>query len=157
MKAGTPERYLTSQFAQTVPMFSPDGRWLAYESNESGKAEVYVRAFPATSDKWQISNNGGTWPIWSPNGREILYRSGDQLMSVAYTATGDSFASGKPKVWLSTLGNAQAFDLAPDGKRVIVVMPARVEKRRRPSIRWCSCRTSSTSCVAAYRSASNNS
>ena len=124
LRAGTPERYLTSQFAETVPMFSPDGRWLAYESNASGRAEVYVRAFPAQSGKWQISNNGGTWPTWSPNGREILYRSGDQLMSVAYTATGDSFVADKPRVWLSTLGNATAFDLAPDGKRVIAVMPA---------------------------------
>ena len=126
LKAGTPERYLTSQFAETVPMFSPDGRWLAYESNESGRAEVYVRAFPAQSGKWQISNNGGTWPAWSPNGREILYRSGDQLMSVAYAATGDSFTSEKPRIRLPTLGNAMAFDLAPDGKQVIAVLPAAV-------------------------------
>ncbi len=124
LKAGTPERYLTTQFAETVPMFSPDARWLAYESNESGRPEVYVRAFPAQSGKWQISNSGGTWPIWSPNGHEILYRSGDQLMSVAYTATGDSFSPEKPKVWLPTLGNAQAFDLASDGKRVLVVTSA---------------------------------
>jgi serine/threonine-protein kinase len=124
LKAGTPERYLTSQFADSVPMFSPDGRWLAYESNESGRPEVYVRAFPAQSGKWQISNSGGTWPTWSRNGRELLYRSGDQLMSVAYTATGDSFVPEKPKVWLSTLGNAQSFDLAPDGTRVLVVTSA---------------------------------
>jgi Tol biopolymer transport system component/predicted Ser/Thr protein kinase len=121
LKAGKPERYLTSQFADSVPMFSPDGRWLAYESNESGRPEVYVRAFPARSGKWQISNSGGTWPIWSPNARELLYRSGDQLMSVAYTTTRDSFAPEKPKVWLPTIGNAQSFDLAPDGTRVLVV------------------------------------
>ena len=122
-KAGTPERYLTSQFSETVPMFSPDGRWMAYESNESGRPEIYVRAFPAGSSKWQISNNGGTWPIWSPNGRELLYRSGDQLVSVPYTAAGNSFVSEKPKIWLTTLGNAISFDLSPDGKRVLVVTP----------------------------------
>ena len=122
-KAGTPERYLTSQFSETVPMFSPDGRWMAYESNESGRPEIYVRAFPAGSSKWQLSNNGGTWPIWSPNGRELLYRSGDQLVSVPYTAAGNSFVSEKPKIWLTTLGNAISFDLSPDGKRVLVVTP----------------------------------
>ena len=122
-KAGTPERYLTSQFSETVPMFSPDGRWMAYESNESGRPEIYVRAFPAGTRRWQISNNGGTWPIWSPNGRELLYRSGDQLVSVPYTAAGNSFVSEKPKVWLTTLGNAISFDLSPDGKRVLVVTP----------------------------------
>jgi len=122
-KAGTPERYLTSQFSETVPMFSPDGRWMAYESNESGRPEIYVRAFPAGSSKWQISNNGGTWPIWSPNGRELLYRSGDQLVSVPYMAAGNSFVSEKPKIWLTTLGNAISFDLSPDGKRVLVVTP----------------------------------
>jgi serine/threonine-protein kinase len=123
-KAGTPERYLTSQFSETVPMFSPDGRWMAYESNESGRPEIYVRAFPAGSSKWQISNNGGTWPIWSPNGRELIYRSSDQLLSVSYTDKGNSFVSEKPKIWLATLGNAISFDLAPDGKRVLVVTPA---------------------------------
>ena len=96
---------------------------MAYESNESGRPEIYVRAFPAGSSKWQISNNGGTWPIWSPNGRELLYRSGDQLVSVPYMAAGNSFVSEKPKIWLTTLGNAISFDLSPDGKRVLVVTP----------------------------------
>jgi serine/threonine protein kinase len=120
LKAGTPERYLTSPFADAVPMISPDGRWLAYESNESGRSEVYVRAFPVQSGKWQISNNGGGSPLWSPNGREILYRSGDQLVAVGYSAPGDSFGTQKPRVWLATPG-AQAFDVSPDGKRVIVL------------------------------------
>jgi serine/threonine-protein kinase len=127
LKAGVPERYMTTQFADTTPKFSPDGRWLAYESNETGRAEVYVRAFPAPSSgqggKWSVSNSGGSLPVWSPNGRELLYQSGTQIMSVEYTAVGDMFSAGKPRVWLSAVGGAQGFDIAPDGKRLLVLMP----------------------------------
>jgi serine/threonine-protein kinase len=122
-KAGAPERFLTTQFADTSPMISPDGRWLAYESNEQGRPEVFVRTFPAPATgqggKWQISNSGGTTPLWSADGREILYRSGEQIIAVGYTASGDSFIADKPRVWLSGLRGVQAFDLSPDGKRVI--------------------------------------
>jgi eukaryotic-like serine/threonine-protein kinase len=72
LKAGKPEQFLKSSFADEAPSFSPDGRWLAYHSNESGKNEVYVRGFPPASSgqggKWQISNSGGTTPHWSRNG-----------------------------------------------------------------------------------------
>ena len=126
LKAGAPERYMTTQFADTTPKFSPDGRWMAYESNETGRAEVYVRAFPAPSSgeggKWSISNSGGSLPVWAPNGRELLYQSGDQVMSVDYTTKDNVFAVGKPQVWLKTIGGAQGFDIAPDGKRLIVFM-----------------------------------
>jgi hypothetical protein len=60
--------------------------------------------------------------MWSPNGREILYRAGDQIMSVDYTVSGDSFVNEKPRVWLESLGGATGFDLAPDGKRLVVSM-----------------------------------
>jgi hypothetical protein len=128
MKAGAPERFLTSQFGDTAPVVSPDGRWLAYESNESGKEEVYVRPFgapPAVGGKWLISNGGGSFPVWAPNGRELLYRSGDQVMSVTYSVAKDLFVSEKPRVWLSALGGeiGFGFDLAPDGRRVAAVMP----------------------------------
>ena len=111
-------------------MFSPDGRWLAYHSNESGKNEVYVRAFPPPSSsapggqggQWVISNTGGQDPVWSPNGRDLLYRGGDQIMAVGYTAKGDTFVPDKPRVWLAKLGGTQ-WDLHPDGKRVGVVTP----------------------------------
>jgi len=116
---------MTDQFAETAPKFSPDGRWLAYESNETGRTEIYVRAFPAAAQggKWPISNSGGALPVWSPNGRELLYQSGDQIMSVEYTTTGNVFSAGKPRVWLMSMGGAQGFDIAPDGKRLIAFMP----------------------------------
>ena len=83
LKAGTPEPFLKSTFTDSTPSFSPDGRWLAYQSNESGTNEVYVRAFPPPSSgqggKWQISNNGGTVPRWSRTGHELVYQSGDQI------------------------------------------------------------------------------
>jgi len=126
MKAGTPERFLTSPFGDTSPVFSPDGKWLAYESNESGREEVYVRPFgtpTAVGGKWLISNGGGGSPVWSPNGRELLYRNGDSIMSVGYTAAKDSFVTDKPKTWLSALEGAADFGLAPDGRRVAAVMP----------------------------------
>jgi Tol biopolymer transport system component len=127
LKAGKPERYLSTQFSDSDPMFSPDGRWLAYVSNESGRPEVYVRPFPAPASgqggKSQISNNGGTLPIWSRGGRELLYQAGDQIMAVSYTVNGDAFVAGKPRVWVAKLGGATGFDLAPDGKRLVVLTP----------------------------------
>ena len=127
LQAGKPERYLKTQFNDSDPMFSPDGRWLAYVSNESGRLEVFVRAFPAPASgqggKWQISNSGGTLPVWSRNGRELLYRAGDQIMSISYTVNGDSFVAEKPRVWVAKLGGATGFDLAPDGKRLVVLAP----------------------------------
>jgi serine/threonine protein kinase/Tol biopolymer transport system component len=125
LKAGEPEAYMSNPFAETAPKFSPDGHWLAYESNETGRTEIYVRAFPAAAQggKWPISNGGGSLPVWSPNGRELLFQSGDQIMSVDYKATGNVFSAGKPRVWLTSMGGAQGFDVASDGKRLIAYIP----------------------------------
>jgi serine/threonine-protein kinase len=125
IKAGTPERFMTTESADAAAAFSPDGRWLAYESNESGRQEIYVRPFPVPASgggKWQLSNNGGTWPIWSAKTREILYRSGNQVLAVRYMATGDSFSPEKPRVLATTPGAAPGFDVAPDG-RLLMMMP----------------------------------
>jgi serine/threonine-protein kinase len=129
IKAGTPERFLTTESADAAAAFSPDGRWLAYESNESGRQEIYVRPFPVSASgggKWQISNNGGAWPIWSAKRHEILYRSGNQVLAVGYMATGDSFSPEKPRVLATTPGAAPGFDIAPDG-RLLMMMPTIVD------------------------------
>jgi serine/threonine-protein kinase len=127
LKGGKPEQFLKSSFVDTEPRFSPDGRWLAYQSTESGMPEVYVRAFPPLSSgqggKWQISNAGGTAPRWSRSGQELVYQSGDQLMTASYTVQGDTFVAGKPRVWIQGLGSNTLWDLAPDGKRVIALLP----------------------------------
>ena len=78
-KPGKPELFLRTPFDETEPAFSPDGRWIAYASNESGRYEVYVRPFPggapSGSGKWQISTGGGFHPIWSRDGRELFYET----------------------------------------------------------------------------------
>ena len=130
LQAGNPEVFLKSQFDPRHPSFSPDGKWLAYSSNESGNYEVYVRAFPDNGGKWQISNTGGMYPTWSPNGHELFYRTEDSRMILvaSYTVKGDAFVADKPRIWLETMladaGLNQNFDLASDGKRIAALMPA---------------------------------
>jgi hypothetical protein len=131
LKAGKPEQFLKTNFVDQAPSFSPDGKWLAYHSNESGTNEVYVRAFPPPASrqggKWQISNFGGTEPRWSHNGHDLIYRSGDQIMTASYTVKGDTFVSEKPRVWIAKLGGTQ-WDLSSDGRRVAVLMPMESEE-----------------------------
>ena len=130
LKAGKPEPFLEDKFNDRSPAFSPDGHWLAYVSDETGRNEVYVRAFPPLASgqggKWLVSNTGGAAPVWSRSGRELLYQSfDDQVMAVGYTVNGESFVPDKPRVWLPKVGEGNGpdamWDLAPDGKRVAVV------------------------------------
>jgi serine/threonine-protein kinase len=127
LKAGAPEPWLKNSFNDTSPAFSPDGRWLAYQSNESGTFEVYVRAFASPSSapggKWEISNTGGMAPRWSRNGHELVYQSGDRVMAARYTVQGDAFVAEKPRVWIAKLGGGTLFDVSPDGRRVAVLAP----------------------------------
>ena len=76
------------------PSFSPDGRWVAYSSNESGTYEIYVRPFPAAGGRWQVSDGGGRFPRWSGDGKELFYRTNEGIMS-AIEAKGDAFQVGK--------------------------------------------------------------
>jgi Tol biopolymer transport system component len=112
-------------------VFSPDGRYVAYFSNESGPYEVYVRPAPGPDGKpgpgkWQISTGGGVYPEWSPNGRELFYSSlGARIMVTDYTATtGGSFSWNKPRVWSDrptrSVGASLSYALAPDGTHVAV-------------------------------------
>ncbi|HTB11536.1 MAG TPA: protein kinase [Bryobacteraceae bacterium] len=126
-KLGKAERFLGTPFAQVHPAFSPDGRWLAYASNESGIFEVYVRPFHGPGGVLQISAGGGGYPVWSRDGRELLFETLDQrVMAVSYTAKGDSFAAGKPQAWseirLLETGDTANYDLAPDGKRLAAIV-----------------------------------
>jgi serine/threonine-protein kinase len=129
MRAGEPQLFLKTSTANAFAAFSPDGRWLAYGDAEAGRYEVYVRAFPDNGAKMQISNAGGTWPMWSRTGHELFYRTEDQrIMAANYSVKGEAFAADKPRVWstkqLANLGLGLNFDLAPDGKRFVVLMPA---------------------------------
>jgi serine/threonine-protein kinase len=103
-------------------MFSPDGRWIAYSSNESGQFEIFVRPFPGPGGKWQISTGGGVLPRWSRSSRELFY-SGAGLTVVPYSISGDVFAAGQPRSWFGKAVPPLAdFDLTPDGKRLAAVM-----------------------------------
>ena len=87
-----------------------------------------MRAFPDKGGKWQISNSGGVYPVWSRNGRELFFRTEDnQIMVTGYTVKGDSFVADKPRVWsekkIADLGLIPNYDLAPDGKRIVALMP----------------------------------
>jgi len=124
-KAGAPEPFVHTPADELCPSFSPDGRWIAYLSDESGHVEIYVRPFPAKREgKWQVSNGGG-YAVWGKNGRELFYeRADNRIMVVDYTVNGDSFVPAKPRLWSET----QVFnpgllnlDLAPDGKRFAVL------------------------------------
>jgi serine/threonine-protein kinase len=125
LKAGKPEQFFKSNFNDRRPAFSPDGRWLAYSSKESGKYEVYVRAIPpsqGSGGKWQISTSGGSAARWSSNGHDLLYRSVTQIMGVSYTVKGDTFVAEKPRVWIAKMGTVvYGWDLAPGGKRALVL------------------------------------
>jgi len=121
------EPFLRTPFNEGSARFSPDGRWLAYLSNESGRYEVYVQPYPGPGGKWQISTEGGTEPVWNPNGRELFYRSGDKMMAVDI-ATQPGFAAGKPKVlfegqYLPTPATFPNYDVAPDGQRFLMLKP----------------------------------
>jgi serine/threonine-protein kinase len=114
-----------------LPAFSPDGRWLAYSSTETGTAEIYVRPFPGPGGKWRVSIGGGRFPIWSPNGHELFFLAPDRRIMVSdYTAKGGSFVPvATPHAWSAkqillsrTAGPFPPYSLAPNGKRFAVVL-----------------------------------
>jgi len=110
-----------------VGWFSPDGRWMAYNSNESGRFEVYVQPYPGPGGKWQISTDGGMDVRWSANGRELTYRNGDKMMAVDIT-TQPAFSAGKPKMlfegpYVPPSPNNSFYDLSADGQRFLMVKP----------------------------------
>jgi serine/threonine-protein kinase len=124
--------FLRTQFDEAVPQFSPDGRWLAYISNETGRHEIYVQAYPGPGGKWQISTEGGTEPAWNRNGRELFYRSGDKMMAVDI-ATQPAFAAGKPRMlfqgpYAPAPYPTTNYDVSSDGQRFLMIKPSEQEQ-----------------------------
>jgi serine/threonine-protein kinase len=127
-KPGKPEPFLVTPARESEPAFSPDGRWIAYVSHESGSSEIQVRPFPGPGGKWRVSTMAAVHPVWSRNGRELFFENPtDKRIWVAtYTAKGDMFMPDKPRVWSEgqiVEPNIQYWniDLSPDGKRFAVL------------------------------------
>jgi serine/threonine-protein kinase len=126
-KPGKPSVFLSTPANETKPMFSPDGRWIAYSSDVNGQGDVFVAPFPGPGSRQQISTNGGGDPAWSQARHELLYRTPDQhIMVVPYTVTGDSFKADKPHLWSERVilprPNQSAYALHPDGERIAVAL-----------------------------------
>jgi hypothetical protein len=113
--------------------FSPDGRWVAYSSDESGKPEVYVQAFPGPGPKLQISNDGGTDPVWRRSGGELFYRAENKMMVVTVSTSSGFKASAPRKLWEESYSQGTAsscgmpgvsssnYDVTADGQRFLMV------------------------------------
>ncbi len=117
--------FLTSEFRETRAVFSPDERFVAYTSNESGRREVYIRSFPDSGSKRQVSLQGGLEPRWRADGKELFYVEGDSMMAVPVT-TSPSLTVGVPGTLFSTpsLGGFTGnYDVTPDGNRFVLVEP----------------------------------
>jgi serine/threonine protein kinase len=119
-----PTPFVATPFLEAQPEFSPDGRWIAYASNESGRFEVYARPYPGPGGKLQASNDGGFEPVWSRDGKELFYRSGPKMMAV--TVQPGSF--GKPVMIFEQSGlyrepnlERRLYDVAPDGSRFVML------------------------------------
>jgi serine/threonine-protein kinase len=126
-KPGKPTAFVESPFVENSPSFSPDGRWLAYMSNETGRFEVYVRPFTGSGGRWQISMDGGRFPVWSRTRPELFFHSNDQKISVVpYSVVGGEFRAERPRAFnnerFTVPPNSFSMDLHPDGERFAVVI-----------------------------------
>jgi hypothetical protein len=133
-----PSVFLKTPYRELWGRFSPDGRWVAYQSSESGRPEIYVRRFvppgaastasPTEGGQWQVSTDGGVYPVWRPDGKELYYLNPSGAMIAAPIAvTGTTFRPGAPvvlfhaRVWLGGVDLQQGwqYDVAPDGRFLI--------------------------------------
>jgi serine/threonine-protein kinase len=121
---GEPQPFAPSRFNESEPAFSPDGHWLAYVSDETGRFEVYVRPYPGPGEKHSISIGGGSEPVWDRRGRELFFRNGDQMMVVEMN-TQSTFNAGRPRLLFTgpivrSPGRIN-YDVAPNGESFVMV------------------------------------
>ena len=117
--------FVQSPALEGSAQFSPDGRWIAYTSNESTGNQVYVTAYPMHERRWQVSTEGGERPQWNPKGRELFYWNGGQMMVVDVT-TGATFSAGRPRV----LYTGQPGLVSPDGQHFLSTLGGRTQQAR---------------------------
>jgi serine/threonine-protein kinase len=119
-----PQMYRQTPADEQSATVSPDGRWVAFTSDESGRHEVYVQAFPEPAGIWQVSTEGGTEPRWGPNGTELFYRHGSEFMRVG-TEAGETFVAGPPRVLFDGIYrqnlNHAGYDVHPSGRSFVMI------------------------------------
>jgi serine/threonine-protein kinase len=124
---GSFKSLLVTEHDERNAAISPDGRWMAFESNLSGRYEVYVRPFPDVDNgRWPLSTAGGSEAVWAPNGKEIFYVSADNKLMAVPVQTTSGFVAGKPVPLFDVRtyffgGAGRNYDVAPDGKRFAMV------------------------------------
>jgi len=119
---------------------SPDGRWVAYQSNESGQDEIYVRPFPdADRGRWQISTGGGTRPLWARSGKELFYLGPSGAVMSASVEGGSTFRAGRPTrlfegryLTFATVAG-RTYDVSPDGQRFLMLKPGDTDSTAAPT------------------------
>ena len=121
---GKPYPFLQTQFEESQAHFSPDGHWIAYTSNETGRTEVYVQTFPQSGGKWLVSSGGGAQPHWRGDGKELFYIAPDRTLIAVDVNAGATFETGAPKPLFGTQVNAynapNRYVVAPDGQRFLI-------------------------------------
>ena len=118
-----PAGFLQTHYEETLGRLSPDGRWMAYVSNDSGRDEVFIRPFPPSTGKWQISTAGGTEPRWRSNGTELYYRAADEKLMVVRVKTQPGFEHEQPRVLFPVRMSRSGYwhyDVTPDGQRFVI-------------------------------------
>ncbi|MBL8203177.1 MAG: PD40 domain-containing protein [Blastocatellia bacterium] len=121
-----PRPLLQTEADEAQPALSPDGRWLAYTTKDSGQWQIYVQSFPDLQGKWQISTEGGMEPVWSKSGKELFYRAGDKVMAVTIS-TASGFQASAPQPAFTGLSGFNAgtllptYDVTPDGQRIVIL------------------------------------
>ena len=137
---------LHTTFSESDGAMSPDNRWIAYTSSESGRSEIYIRPFPSGGGRWQVSDAGGGFPRWSRDGKELFYRVDDGLMVASIEALGDTLRTGKPRRavtgafrggigGLSIAGsNFADYDVSADGRRFVMFPAAADETQERAGV-----------------------
>jgi eukaryotic-like serine/threonine-protein kinase len=116
-----------TRFVELFATFSPDGRYVAYQSNESGRSEIYVQEFPQARSKWQVSTEGGSEPYWRADGRELYYRSPDARIMAVPVEGGATFTAGTPnalfRARIASITTRAHYRPTPDGQRFLILAP----------------------------------
>ena len=127
-----PQPFHPSSADESVPTFSPDGHWLAYESTQSGRREVYITAFPGGGAQYQVSTNGGERPVWRRDGKEIYYRETLTLMAVKVNTQSGTVQLGAPSALFEVAArnlNGRWYDVSPDGRFLMNTLPASAQSQ----------------------------